>query len=177
MRFIALLRGINVGGHVLLSMADLRRLLADLGHSQVSTYLQSGNALFTSPRTDRPALIREIEEAIAAHLGRPVAVLLRTPDELAAVVAGNPFPEAVATPTRLHLAFLSSQPDPERLEAIDRARFAPDEFRPGNGVIYLHYPNGSGRSKLTGDVFARLGVDVTARNWNTVTALLSRATE
>lgn len=177
MRYIALLRGINVGGHVLLPMADLRRLLAELGHAEVSTYLQSGNALFTSARPDRAALVEEIEAAITAHLGRPVAVLLRTPDELAAVVAGNPFPDAVATPTRLHVAFLSAQPDPERLAAIDVARFAPDEFRPGEGVIYLYYPNGSGRSKLTGETFARLGVQVTARNWNTVTALLSLSSE
>jgi uncharacterized protein (DUF1697 family) len=173
MRYVALLRGINVGGAMKLSMPDLRALLESLGYSDVSTYIQSGNAIFTSPHDDSALIGREIEEGIAGELGLSVRVLIRTPAELAAIIEANPFPAARAVPTSLHVSFLSSQPDDQRLAAIDPTRFAPDQFRLGDRVIYLHYPQGSGRSKLTNDLLERrLGVTATARNWNTVTKLL-----
>ncbi|MDQ2742573.1 MAG: DUF1697 domain-containing protein [Chloroflexota bacterium] len=172
MRYVALLRAINVGGHSKLAMMDLRALLCSLGCSDVTTYLQSGNALFTSPRDDPEELAREIEEHLALDLGLGVTVLIRTGDEVAAVVAANPFPSATASPTLLHISFLSAQPDAERLSEIDARQFAPEEFRVGDRVIYLWYPNGAQRTKLSNVFFERrLGLTATARNWNTVTKL------
>lgn len=159
-------------------MADLRRLLDSLGYADVSTYLQSGNALFTCPGDDPDALAHEIEQTIERDLGLKVKVLIRTGDELAAVIEGNPFPDAAATPTQLHVNFLSGQADAEKLSQIDARRFEPDEFRMGDRAIYLWYPNGAGRTKLTNDIWERrLGLTATARNWNTVTKLCSLMNE
>ncbi len=179
MRYLALLRGINVGRHKRVAMPALRELLGSLGHTDVATYLQSGNALFTSPRDDPAGLAREIERRIARDLGLEVAVMLRTGEELARVVAGNPFPSATLDPARLHVSFLSGTPELERLAAIDRRQYEPDRFEVGDRVIYLWYPNGLQETKLT-DGFWRsldLGVQATARNWNTVTKLLSLAND
>ncbi len=174
--YVALLRGINVGGHKSVGMEDLRAMLRDLGHAEVETYLRSGNAIFASPRQDATALEGEIEAQVENQLGLDVKVLLRTPSELAGVVAANPFPAATAEPSKLHVAFVSAMPGAARLAGMDPAQFEPDELRPGDGVIYLWYPNGAGRSKLTNDLIERrFGVTSTSRNWNTVTKLLERA--
>jgi uncharacterized protein (DUF1697 family) len=174
MRYVALLRGINVGGNKKLSMADLRELLLSLGYADVMTYLQSGNALFTSPRDDPTELAQKIEHQIARDLGLQVSVLIRTRQELATVVEGNPFQSATATPTRLHVSFLSASPNGERLAEIDPGRFEPDEFRIGDRVIYLLLPDGFHGTKLTNEFWERrLGLRATTRNWNTVTKLLS----
>jgi uncharacterized protein (DUF1697 family) len=174
-RYVALLRGINVGGHAKLPMADLRALLTSLGHSDVTTYLQSGNALFSSERESPSELAREIEAGIERDLTLRIPVLIRTHDELAAVIAENPFPAGAQNPTRLHVGFLSKPVLPEQLNGIDAQRYAPDEFKVGDRAIYLWYPNGAGRTKLTANVWERHlgGVIATARNWNTVTTLKS----
>jgi uncharacterized protein (DUF1697 family) len=174
MRYVALLRGINVGGHAKVSMTELRELVSSLGHSEVSTYIQSGNVLFTSSRDDPATIAQEIEDRIAIDQGLAVKVLIRTPDELAAVVEDNPFLREMKSPTGLYVSFLSESLDEARLAEIDAERFAPDEFRLGDRVIYLWYPNGAGRTKLTIDVWERrFGLSATTRNWNTVTKLLS----
>jgi uncharacterized protein (DUF1697 family) len=174
--YIALLRGINVGGRKKVRMADLRALLAGIGYRDVVTHLQSGNACFTSDRDSPEAVAREIEDRIAADLGLDVKVLVRTRDELAAVVENNPLPEVTSSPAKLHVAFLSASPPPQRRSAIDPEAFAPAEFRIGEREVYVWYPNGLGRSKLTNDVWERrLGVTATMRNWNSVTKLLDLA--
>jgi uncharacterized protein (DUF1697 family) len=176
MRYIALLRGINVGGHAKLPMADLRTLLGSLGYTDVSTYIQSGNAFFTSPNADPSALEEAIQESIARDLGLTVPVVIRTRDEMATVIARNPFPAVADSPTSLHVSFLSAQPDPARVAAIDPQQYLPDEFRMGDRVVYLWLPNGFQRTKLGNDRWERqLGVRATTRNWNTVNKLLSLA--
>lgn len=175
-RYVALVRGINVGGRNKLPMNDLRLALADLGHTDVETYLQSGNALFTAPSTDTTSLGEQIERQLVSRLGLDVKVLVRTPGDLADVVAHNLFPEATAEPTKLHVAFLSGLNDPGQLAELDPSSFEPDQFGAWEQAIYLWYPNGSGRSKLTGAVLERrLGLTATARNWNTVVKLLERS--
>lgn len=176
-RFIALLRGVNVGGRGRMAMSDLREAMLDLGHGDVETYLQSGNAVFTSSGTDTASLAAGIERTLEDRLGVDIRVLVRSPDEVAGLVASNPFAPAAATePAKLHLAFLSDGPDPERLAGLDSKTFAPDRFHPGERALYLWYPNGAGRSKLTGSLLERrLGVTATARNWNTVLALVERS--
>ena len=174
MRYVALIRGINVGGKAKLPMADLRAVVTGLGHADVATYIQSGNVIFTSHRHDSATLEREIERAIARETRLEVSVLIRSQAELTAVVAGNPFPESAARPSELHVSFLSAAPEADRLTGIDPARFEPDEYRLGDRVLYLRCPNGVGRSKLASYPWERdLGLRATNRNWNTVTTLLS----
>lgn len=156
-------------------MGDLRDALGSLGYHDVETYLQSGNAIFTSGKAAR-TVGREIETEVERRFGHAVKVLVRTPQELEAVVAGNPFPEASSEPTKVHVAFLSGAPDPDGIAGIDPARFAPDELRLGDRAVYLRFPNGAGRTNLAGDLLERrLGVTGTSRNWRTVCALLERA--
>ncbi len=175
--YIALLRGINVGGRNRLTMADLRALLTALGHGEPRTYVQSGNAVFTSPRTDVAGLEQELADRIAADLGVRPAVLVRTAEELRTVAAANPYAEAAAAaPTTVHVAFLSAEPvDPEAF-AFDPGTYAPEAASPGDRVVYLHLPGGMGRSPLATDLGKRrTDVEVTVRNWRTVTALLDLA--
>lgn len=172
----ALLRGVNAGGRQSLPMADLRSLLADLGHGEVQTYLQSGNAVFTTERTDTEKIAREIEEGVA-ELGvvDPGCLVLR-PECLRRVVERNPMAEQAAEPAKLQVVFLSDAPAPEKVAAVDRAAYRPDVFAAGEREVYVWYPEGIRRTKLTHAFFQKnLGVRVaTARNWNTVTALLER---
>ena len=174
-RQVALLRGINVGGHAKIAMADLRRLATGLGYDDVRTHLQSGNLVVTTART--PAAVgRELERAIAEQLGVEPRVVVRTRDELADVIDRNPFPEAVGEGSRLFVTFLSGAPAAGALDDLDPAEYEPDTFRLLGRELYLHCPDGMRDSKLA-QVLARkrLGVVATARNWNTVTKLLAIA--
>jgi uncharacterized protein (DUF1697 family) len=171
-RFAALLRGVNVGGHRKLPMTALRALLEKLGATEVSTYLQSGNAVFSHPQADAEALATQIENAIAKAHAFDVPVMLRTARELERVVARNPFPEVAASPKLLHVAFLSAPVEKKALAALDPERFLPDRFEVDGAHLYLWYPRGAGQTKLTGDIIERqTGARATARNWNTVLAL------
>ncbi|WP_438488567.1 DUF1697 domain-containing protein [Streptomyces sp. S186] len=176
-RQIALLRGINVGGHNRFPKAHQLELARSLGLSEVSVLLQTGNIVFADPGVPPQETARRFEERIAAELGLTVPVLVRTRDELAATVAGNPFPAAVPEPRTLHVTFLSEAPaDTAGLDALDEAAYAPDRFRLLGRELYLWCPQGVGRSSLADAVGrARLGVTATARNWNTVTKLLALA--
>lgn len=172
LRYLALLRGINVGGKTKLPMADLRGLLETLGHTNISTYIQSGNAVFTSDRNDPEKIAKEIERIIEAELALKVTVMIRTREEMRSVIKHNAFVDAEEKPATLHAAFLSEQPEQARVEAFDTRQFVPDRLQVGDGVAYLWYPNGAGRSKLTNSLIERqLGVRATARNWNTVLKL------
>lgn len=176
MRYIAFLRGINVSGHRPVPMADLRALLVSRGFDHVSTYLQSGNVLFDTERTDREELEGELAAAIEERFGFDVPVLLRSPEELAAVLEADPLPHALAMPSRYHVCFLSGQADAAVLEGIEASRYAPDEFRRGDRCLYLWYPEGAHVSKLTNAFWERhLGLTATSRNWNTVTRLREMA--
>jgi uncharacterized protein (DUF1697 family) len=173
--WIVLLRGVNVGGANRLAMADLRALIGSLGHTAVSTYIQSGNIVLTSARSDRHALAAEICAGIGQLHGLSVSAVLRTPEELRAALAANPFttePEA----TKVLITFLSEVPAAENLAKLEGDRFAPDRFQLLGSEIYLHYPTGAGRSKMTLEYFEkRLAVRGTARNLNTVSKLIELA--
>jgi uncharacterized protein (DUF1697 family) len=166
----AFLRGINVGGRSLLTMAELVSALADAGLGDVRTYLQSGNVVVTPRSADPGRLATVIEQALEARSGRPIKVMVRTGEELAAIVASNPIWDPGLAPVTLHTVFLETTPESSRLAELDPDRSPPDRFAVCGREIYLHYPNGSGRSKLGLDYFERvLGMAGTARNWNTVT--------
>jgi uncharacterized protein (DUF1697 family) len=171
--YVALLRGVNVGGSRKLPMKELAALLGSLGLEDVVTYIQSGNAVFRAPAGGRAELGRRIERAIEQAVGLDVTVVLRTPAELAKVLESNPFGADVA---KLHVVFLGARPTKAAAARLDPERSPPDEFRLVGAEIYVRFPGGSGRSKLSNDYFERtLGVRATMRNWRTVTKLLELA--
>jgi uncharacterized protein (DUF1697 family) len=157
-------------------MVELASLFEALGHQDVVTHIQSGNVIFRSSGGDPKSLAAALEERLAAVFELQVAVLLRTTAELGEIVAANPFLEGREELPGLHVAFLDRVPLPEAAGRLDPGRSPPDEFRMCGREVYLRYPNGMGRSKLTIDYLERsLGVRATVRNWNTVTRLLELA--
>jgi uncharacterized protein (DUF1697 family) len=176
--YVALLRGINVGGRTKVGMADLRQVFVGLGHAEVSTYLQSGNVLFKSRDRSPSRLAEAIERRIAQDLGMTVTVLLRTGDDLAQVVANNPFLGRETDFAKLHVTFLADAPERDRAARLETPGDGPDEFALVGREIYLLCPNGYGKTKLNNTYLERrLGVAATTRNWNTVTKLCELANE
>ncbi len=178
--WVALLRGVNVGGNARIRMADLREIVASLGHGDVATYIQSGNVVFTADAArdaaaDEPApdarLATGIHDALKARLGLDVDVMVRSRDDLQRTVADVPF--HVADPKRLIVAFLSRPPSPEAIRSLAAVDAGPEQFRVAGPVAYLDLPNGVGRSILAPLIERRLEVRATARNLNTVQTLLS----
>jgi len=169
-RWIGLLRGINVGGANRLPMADLRDELERLGLASVRTYIQSGNVVFDSPHHDTAeALAGRIETAIEARHGFRPRVLVLSATRFRGAMEANPFPEGEPEPKTLHLFFLAGTPDEVDLPAFQAVVSPTERFHLGDGVFYLHAPDGIGRSKLATRTEALLGVPATARNWRTVT--------
>lgn len=173
--YAALLRGINVGGSKKVPMADLRALLTGLGHEDVRTYLQSGQAVFTSGHGDEESLAAEITHAIEKHFGFGVDVLVRDHAYLKAIADACPFPAADLEPKQLHVTYFSAPVSPERFAEIDESAYLPEEFRLGDRALYLYAPNGLGRSKLAEHLSKpriTKGVIATTRNWNTVVKMV-----
>ncbi|MFF4535656.1 DUF1697 domain-containing protein [Streptomyces aureus] len=172
--YAALLRGINVGGAKKVPMAELRTLMEGLGYGDVRTYLQSGNAVFSSAGGDEDSLAAELSGAIEKHFGFAVGVLVRDHAQLRAVREACPFPAAELEAKQLHVTYLSHPVDAERFASVDPAAFLPEEFRLGDRALYLYAPDGLGRSKLA-EALAKprllKGLLATTRNWNTVVKL------
>lgn len=176
--WVALLRGINVGRTNRVAMAELKGVLESLCLDEVRTQGQSGNILFTtSARSSGATLETSIAEAILKELALDLKVMVRSASELAAVVADNPFAEGF-DPKQLHYGFLSAPigaAKRKEVEALDPVGFEPDQFAIGDRVLYLLLPNGVRGSRLP-NWERLLGLDVTVRNWNTVTKLHQLAT-
>ncbi|MFI2630681.1 DUF1697 domain-containing protein [Streptomyces collinus] len=173
--YAALLRGINVGGSRKVPMADLRTLLADLGHDDVRTYLQSGQAVFSSGHGSEQSLADEIAQAIEKRFGFGVDVIVRDHAYLRSIADACPFPAADLEPKQLHVTYFSAPVTPERFTEIDQDAYLPEEFRLGDRALYLYAPNGLGRSKLAEHLSKpriNKGVIATTRNWNTVVKLV-----
>jgi uncharacterized protein (DUF1697 family) len=172
--YAALLRGINVGGSKKVPMAQLRTLLEGLGHGSVTTYLQSGNAVFESDHGDEDSLAAELSQTIEKHFGFTVDVLVRDHAYLRAVREACPFPAAELEGKQLHVTYFSRPVSAERFAAVDPAAFLPEEFRLGDRALYLYAPDGLGRSRLA-EALAKprllKGLTATTRNWNTVVKL------
>lgn len=171
--FVALLRSINVGGRNKVAMADLRELVTSLGYREVTTYLQSGNVVFTGSGPSA-RVARAIEEAIGASLGLAVPVIARSATELRKVINENPFPDAVSDPKTVHVTFLAKRPDQTKVAELNHlaGEFGDDMFVVAGAEVYLHCPDGYGETKLHNTFLERrLGVTATTRNWRTVGTL------
>ena len=174
--YVALLRGINVGSHNRISMPDLRELVTATGAEDVRTYVQSGNVVFQS--ADKAAAVEQaIEKAIKTELGLDVAVMVRTDKQLAKVIKANPFPKQ-PDHKRLLVMFLGEKPKAANVKRLAEAATGPEEFEVLGNEVYMHYPEGYGRSKFGGMwVEKQLAVPGTARNWRSVTTLAEMASE
>lgn len=174
--WIALLRGVNVGGRGTLPMAELRALMAGAGWADVRTYIQSGNAVFATDEDDRRRIAERLAGLIEEARGFRPAVMLLRPGELDAAMRANPFPDAEDVPTTLHLLFPSSAPERPDLDALEAAATGSERFALTGGVLYLLCPDGIGRSRLAAAAGPALApVEFTARNWRTVTKLAELA--
>jgi uncharacterized protein (DUF1697 family) len=170
---VALLRGINVGGHNRVPMPELRSLMAELGHADVATYIQSGNAVFTSDR-DPSTLADELEQAIAERMNVSCGVVVITRDDLQQVIDDNPFPDE-DNPKLLHAVFrraeLTADERAKVAEAAGRAKAkgCEDEAVIVGRTMFLHTPDGLGRSELSAQLSRTAASKTgTARNWATV---------
>jgi uncharacterized protein (DUF1697 family) len=174
--YVALLRGVNVGSGNRVSMADLKRVVESLGHKNVRTYVNSGNVVFSSDSKDGEQLSAALERAVAAELGISPNVLVRSGRELAEVVAGNPYPNE-PDPKKVHVLFLPKRLAAADSTALDKAqqeaagKGSGDEYTVEGREVYLHLPDGMGRSILMTLLARRFKVPGTARNWSTVTKL------
>jgi len=176
---IALLRAVNVGGRSV-AMAELRAMLAELGCGNPRTLLQSGNAVFLfKGRTSPAAFEAKLEAQAQRRFGMPVAFMLRSADEWDAIIARNPFPDAVRSdPAHLLLMALKGAPTAAAIKALSDGYNGPETIHVAGRDAYLIYPEGIGRSKLTNALIERkLGVAGTARNWNTVLKLAALASQ
>lgn len=170
--YIALFRGINVGGNNILPMLELVTVLEDLGLINIKTYIQSGNVVFQSKEIDSVELSQKICAAIKERRGFMVQVIILDIDELKNAIGSNPFTEINAEPNALHFFFLSSLPEHSDLQALEIVKKDSEQFRLIDKIFYLYAPEGIGRSKLVMKVEKILGVAVTARNWRTVSKIM-----
>ena len=175
-QYVALLRGINVGGKNKLPMADLSAMFTAAGCDAVRTYIQSGNVLFEASTAVAEGVPGRIAGAIAERFGYRIPVVMRTGGELSAVLRGNPFLAKGADPDLLHVAFLADAPAAGRVEKLDPGRSPPDEFLVREREIYLCCPNGMARTRITNAwLDTTLATISTVRNWRTVETLAGMA--
>ena len=172
--YVALLRGINVGGSHSLPMQSLRNILGRAGCEDVQTYVQSGNAVFRS-RQDATELSSSIRTAINEQFGFAPSVFLLSIEDYRSIVAANPFPEVVDTPKYLHVGFLAGEAGSPDLDKLELSKSPTERYELSASAFYLHAPDGIGRSKLAAKIDKCLGVETTGRNWRTVTKVLELA--
>jgi uncharacterized protein (DUF1697 family) len=175
--YLALLRGINVGGKNRLPMKDLIDIFCECKCHDVKSFIQSGNVIFDAAPGIASGIAGTVAARIADRFGYRTPVILRTAGELAEAVAGNTFVEAGCPEDELHVFFLADRPDPTRLAQLDPDRSTPDRFEVHGREVYLRLPDGMARTRLTNAYFdARLATTSTGRNWRTVTKLLELMT-
>jgi len=171
-RYVALLRSVNVAGHGRVAMQELRASFEALGYTGVTTYIQTGNVLFSSGSKSEAAISAAIEQQLAEDFGDSPAVILRTAPELQRVATASPFAKAGASPSRHHVTFLATPPAKAALAALAIPESGRDQLVVDGREVYVHTPDGYAETKFTGSFLERrLGVVSTTRNWNTVTKL------
>ena len=177
--YISLLRGINVGPKKTVKMEDLIALYKSLGLENIRTYLRSGNVVFEAPARETDTLATILADSITGAAGFPATVLIRTGDELRAIVANNPFlAEKPYDPGTLHVTFLSGLPAAISVGEVNKVRDETDRFVIRGREVYLSCPNGYGRTRFSNTFFERkLALAATTRNWKTVMALAAMAND
>ena len=174
-RFVALLRGVNVGGARVAKMADVTAAFYNAGGTNVATFIQSGNVVFAHEARSAQTIAPALEAALAAKLGFDVTLTLRTPRELAAVIAKNPFPKA--DPKTVHVYFAPAKLAAGALEGIDAKKLEPEEFKASGREVYLHLPKGMGNSRLAAALARKPALALaTARRIEVVEKILALAT-
>lgn len=171
--YIALFRGINVGGKNSLLMKELVAIMEVYGYTNIRTYIQSGNVVFESSRTKMKSFTKNIGESIETKYGFKPQIMVLTAADFRNAVAANPFPKAANEPKSLHLYFLADKPQNPDIKALNELKTDSESFELIGGVLYLHAPDGIGRSKLAARAEKSIGVQATARNWNTIAKLLA----
>lgn len=169
---VALLRGINVGGKNLLPMKELARMFSSGGCSGVNTYIQSGNVVFCADQKLRNKLPAMVSDEIARRFAFHPEVIVRTMAQMGEILAHNPFLKPGVDERTLAVTFLRDAPTAEQIAGLDPDRSPPDKFVVRGAEIYMQFPNGMGRTKLTSAYFdSRLKTTGTARNWRTTLTL------
>lgn len=174
--YIALLRGINVGGHKKVSMADLRALLSKHGFQDVKTYIQSGNVVFRSEVADNRNIASKISQAILDHFGFDVSIIIKTRDEIQLIMDDCPFPSEKKENS--YFTMLDKMPENDLVEAVSNLTYPNEEFYLIKNCIYSYYSTGYGNAKFNTNVFERkFKIAMTSRNYRTMMKLLSLSEE
>ena len=173
--YIALFRGINVGGNNILPMKDLVKLLEGMGFKEVKTYIQSGNAVFKSASLKIDKTAKEISQKIFNSYGFTSTVLVLEISDIQEAIDNNPFKTTEGK--ALHFFFLESIPANPDLKALQEIKLKTEEFKLIKKIFYIYAPDGIGKSKLASIVEKKLGVPATGRNWNTVSKLVEMASD
>jgi len=179
-RYIAILRGINVGANRKVLMADLKILLTKLGLENIQTYIQSGNLIFDLANPESiPTLEERLHLAISDTFDFDIPVIVRTSEEMEQSIAINPFlKQNDADIEKLHLTFLKETPTAELIEKMKGFDFSPDRYEIIGNNVFVYCENGYGRTKITNDFFEKkLKISATTRNWKTVMKLLELSNE
>ena len=171
--YVALLRGINLGGHKKIKMEELRASLTAMGFAEVKTYIQSGNVVFKAAKISDKALSKKIEATILSKFGHSVSVIIRTAEEIEQVIANNPFlKQPDIDHTKLHVMFLREPPAQSALKQLETFVLKPDQFRSLGKELYFYLPNGVAESAVMKKPIDRvLAIPTTMRNWRTVNTI------
>jgi uncharacterized protein (DUF1697 family) len=169
--YIALFRGINVGGNNILPMNELKACLTELGFENIQTYIQSGNVVFDTGLPEKKIKAAKISEKIEQEKGFYPKVIVLNKADFKKAFAENDFDSSDGR--LLHLFFYDTRPTKPNLETLEKFKKESECYAFGDKAFYLYAPEGIGRSKLAAGVEKALGVSVTARNWNTVTKLMA----
>ncbi|HWY34576.1 MAG TPA: DUF1697 domain-containing protein [Nitrosopumilaceae archaeon] len=175
--YISILRGINVSGHKIIKMEELRKMYVGLGFKNVQTYIQSGNVIFQYKKTKLQDLEKNVTKQIVKDFSFEVPVLVKELSELIEILSNNPFiNKRKEDVSKLHVTFLSEEPEPANIENIKKGQYASDEFILSGKSVYLFCPNGYGNTKLNNTFFeSKLKVTSTTRNWKTINGLVNLA--
>lgn len=175
-KYIAILRGVNVSGHNIMPMKELKAAMEDAGFSNVATYIQSGNVVFEHSGASEDNHAKGLTELIKSAFGYNVPVLVRTVEYMQQVYAANPFFKREGIDTeKLHITFLGDVPAQQNIDTANTYSYLPDEFIIEGKTVYVYCPNGYGNTKLTNTFFeGKLKVPATTRNLKTVAKLIEK---
>jgi uncharacterized protein (DUF1697 family) len=173
--FVALFSGINVGGNRIVKMAELKGFFEGLGFTDVATYVQSGNVVFRAKKGDAAALTQQLEAAFEKKWGFNSRIMVRDARWFERLVKDNPYPEVAGEPTKLHAYALEREPTADETKRLADKCTGPERFEIKGDVLYLHAPDGLGKSVFANLIPRTLKVPGTARNWRSVLALLDMA--